>query len=308
MSISDQNFWLNINKPEGFSSAKVVSIVKRITKTKKVGHSGTLDPFATGVLPIAVNKATKTCSYITDAIKKYYFEITWGEFRDSDDVTGNVIESSAARPKTEEIINVLAKFIGKIQQVPSIFSAIKIDGHRSYDLARQGIDVKMKSRQVEISKIRLIFNSQERAAQGEAVQSKSGFEVVCSKGTYIRSLARDLAKELKVCGYVSLLTRLQVGDFTINNGISLAKLNNIVKYGCPNNLLLQLRDVLNFIPEIELNNFDASKIKNGQFVEIQNSCQNSSHNVLTVKIISEGVLISLASLENGWLKPLNNFN
>lgn len=298
MSISDQNFWLNINKPEGFSSAKVVSIVKRITKTKKVGHSGTLDPFATGVLPIAVNKATKTCSYITDAIKKYYFEITWGEFRDSDDVTGNIIETSTARPKTEEIINVLAKFIGKIQQVPSIFSAIKIDGQRSYDLARQGIDVKMKSRQVEISKIRLIFNNQER----------SGLEVVCSKGTYIRSLARDLAKELKVCGYVSLLTRLQVGDFTINNGISLAKLNNIVKYGCPNNLLLQLRDVLNFIPEIELNNFDASKIKNGQFVEIQNSCQNSSHNILTVKIISEGVLISLASLENSWLKPLNNFN
>ena len=304
MSISDQNFWLNINKPEGYSSAKVVAIVKKITKTKKVGHSGTLDPFATGVLPIAVNKATKTCSYITDAIKKYYFEISWGEFRDSDDITGNVIESSDARPTTEQIIEVLAKFIGKIQQVPSIFSAIKIDGHRSYDLARQGVDVKMKSRQVEISKIKLIFNNKEKA----------GLEVICSKGTYIRSLARDLAKELKTCGYVSLLTRLQVGDFTINNGISLAKLNNIVKYGCPNNLLLQLRDVLNFIPEIELNNFDASKIKNGQFVEIASdqfpnlSCQNSSHNILTVKIISEGVLISLASLENGWLKPLNNFN
>ncbi len=298
MSISTQDFWLNINKPEGFSSAKVVSIVKRITKAKKVGHSGTLDPFATGVLPIAVNKATKTCSYITDATKKYYFEISWGEFRDSDDITGNAIESSAVRPTAGEILAVLAKFMGKIDQVPSIFSAIKIDGQRSYDLARQGVDVQMKSRQVKISKIKLIFNNQEKA----------GLEVVCSKGTYIRSLARDLARELKVCGYVSLLTRLQVGDFAINNGISLAKLNNIVKYGCPNNLLLQLRDVLNFIPEIELNNFDASKIKNGQFVEIsQSSCQNSSH-ILTVKIISEGVLISLASLENGWLKPLNNFN
>ncbi len=195
-----------------------------------------------------------------------------------------------------------------------IFSAIKIDVQRSYDLARQGVDVKMKSRQVEIFKIRLIFNNQEKVAQGEAAQSKSGFEVICSKGTYIRSLARDLAKELKACGYVALLTRLQVGGFTINNGISLAKLNNIIKYGCPNNLLLQLRDVLNFIPEIELNNFDASKIKNGQFVEIAQdqfpnlSCQNLSHNILTVKIISEGVLISLASLENSWLKPLNNFN
>jgi tRNA pseudouridine55 synthase len=308
LSISDQNFWLNINKPEDYSSAKVVAIVKRITKASKVGHCGTLDPFATGVLPIAINKATKTCSYITDAIKKYYFEISWGEFRDSDDLTGNVIDSSNARPTTQEIIGVLAKFVGKINQVPSIFSAIKIDGQRSYDLARQGVDVKMKSRQVEISKIILIFNNQEKA----------GLEVICSKGTYIRSLARDLAKELKVCGYVSLLTRLQVGDFTINNGISLAKLKNIVNYACPNNLLLQLRDVLNFIPEIELNNFDASKIKNGQFVEITQdqlpdhftgrSRQNSSHNILTVKVISEGVLISLASLENSWLKPLNNFN
>jgi tRNA pseudouridine55 synthase len=298
MLISNQNFWLNIDKPKDFSSAKVVAIVKRITKAKKVGHSGTLDPFATGVLPIAVNKATKTCSYITDAIKKYYFEISWGEFRDSDDITGKVTESSKARPTSGEIIGVLAKFIGKIQQTPSIFSAIKIDGQRSYDLARQGVDVRMKARQIEISKIRLIFNNQQKAS----------FEVICSKGTYIRSLARDLAKELKVCGYVSLLTRLQVGNFTINNGISLDKLKNIVNYGCPNNLLLQLRDVLNFIPEIELNTFDASKIKNGQFVEIvQSSCHSSSHNILTVKIISEGVLISLASLENGWLKPLNNF-
>ncbi len=296
--LSNQNYWLNINKPEGYSSAKVVAIVKRITKAKKVGHSGTLDPFATGVLPIAINKATKTCHYITDTIKKYYFEISWGEFHDSDDLTGNMIESSNARPTTQEIVGVLARFIGKIDQVPSIFSAIKIDGQRSYDLARQGIDVKIKSRQIKISKIKLIFNNQEKA----------GLEVVCSKGTYIRSLARDLAKELKVCGYVSLLTRLQVGDFIIKNGISLAKLKNIVNYACPNNLLLQLRDVLNFIPEVELNNFDASKIKNGQFVEIaQNSCRNSSHDILTVKVISEGVLISLASLENGWLKPLNNF-
>lgn len=304
MSISTQNFWLNINKPEGYSSAKVVAIVKRITKAKKVGHSGTLDPFATGVLPIAINQATKTCSYITDAIKKYYFEINWGEFRDSDDLTGNIVESSNSRPTNQQIVGVLAKFIGKINQVPSIFSAIKIDGQRSYDLARQGIEVKMKVRQIEISKIKLIFNNQEKA----------GFEVVCSKGTYIRSLARDLAKELKVCGYVSLLTRLQVGDFAINNAISLANLKNIVNYACPNNLLLQLRDVLNFIPEIEINNFDASKLKNGQFVEIAQdqfpdvSCQNLSHNILTVKVISEGVLISLASLENSWLKPLNNFN
>ena len=302
-NISTQNFWLNINKPEGYSSAKVVSVVKKITGAKKVGHSGTLDPFAVGVLPIAVNKGTKICSYIVDAVKKYYFEISWGQFRDSDDITGNIIESSDLRPKTQDIIDALPKFVGQIDQIPSIFSAIKIDGKRSYDLARSGVAVEMKSRQVNIFKVRLVFNN----------SSKAGLDITCSKGTYVRSFAKDLSKVLGVCGYVSFLERLQVGGFLINQTISLAKLKNIVKYGGPNNLLLQLRDVLNFIPEVELNNFDASKIKNGQFVKLDNifidnkAEQSPSQNILTVKVISEGVLISLASLENGLLKPLNNF-
>ena len=302
-----QNSWLNIDKPAGYSSAQIVGLVKKITKAKKVGHCGTLDPIATGVLPIALNKATKTCSYIENTVKKYYFEISWGEFRDSDDITGNVIEHSIIRPTTEEIINILPKFIGQISQIPSIFSALKINGQRSYKLARQGLNVSINARNITISKITLIFNDLQKA----------GFEVICSKGTYIRSLAKDLAKTLKVCGYVSLLKRLQVGDFLISNTISLAKLKNIVKYGCPNNLLLQLRDVLHFIPEIELNNFDASKIKNGQFVKLDNTtanikladittCQHSSHNISAIKVINQGVLISLASLQNDLLKPLNN--
>ena len=300
--INLQNFWLNIDKPEGYSSAKVVAIVKRITGAKKVGHAGTLDPFATGVLPIAVGKSTKTCDYITNAVKKYYFEIVWGEFRDSDDKTGNVIEINNFRPSALEIINALSKFIGRISQVPSSFSAIKVDGQRSYHLARKGIEVNLKSRVVNIYKIKLVFDN----------SKKSGFEIICSKGTYVRSFAKDLAKTIGACGYVSVLRRLQVGSFSIKNAISLAKLKNIVDYRAPNNSLLQLRDVLSFIPEIELNNFDASKIKNGQFVELISNKENSlalssSQNIFTVKVISAGVLIALASLENGLLKPLNNF-
>ncbi|MES2677495.1 MAG: tRNA pseudouridine(55) synthase TruB [Pseudomonadota bacterium] len=290
-----ENFWLNIDKPEDYSSAKIVAIVKKITGAKKVGHAGTLDPFATGVLPIAVGKATKTCDYLVQAVKKYYFEIAWGEFRDSDDKTGNVVESSDLRPSTLEIINILPKFIGTISQVPSSFSAIKVDGKRSYELARQGIKTKLKSRLITIYKIKLIFSNSE----------KSGFEITCSKGTYVRSFAKDLAKAIGVCGYVAVLRRLQVGNFFIKDGISLAKLKNIINYDRPNNLLLQVRDVLNFIPEIELNSFDASKIKNGQFVQLLSD--KSSSQILTVKVISEGVLIALASLENGLLKPLNNF-
>ena len=296
------NSWLNIDKPSGCSSALAVNLIKKITKANKVGHSGTLDPFATGVLPIALNKATKTCQYIENRIKKYYFEISWGEFHDSDDITGNVVESSSLRPKTEDIVDILPRFIGKISQIPSIFSAVKVNGQRSYHLARQGIDVQIKARQITIFKIKLVFNDKQRA----------GLEVVCSKGTYIRSLARDIAQTLGVCGYVSLLKRLQVGDFSISNAISLAKLKNIVKYDCPGNLLLQLRDVLNFIPEIELNNFDASKINNGQFIKLDNNfanistCNKSSCGIL-IKVINQGVLISLANLQNGLLKPLNNF-
>jgi tRNA pseudouridine55 synthase len=303
--IDKQNFWLNIDKPEDYSSAKIVAIVKRLTNAKatfrKVGHAGTLDPFATGVLPIAVGKATRTCDYLVSATKKYYFEITWGEFTDSDDRTGNVIESSDMRPTNLEIINSLPKFIGTISQVPSSFSAIKVDGQRSYELARQGIEVKLKSRQININKIKLIFNNDQKAA----------FQIVCSKGTYVRSFAKDLAKELGVCGHVETLRRMQVGSFLVQDAISLDKLKNIVKYDAQNNLFLQLRDVLNFIPEIILNSFDASKIKNGQFVELSNlekmiECFENK-NIQAVKVISEGVLIGLAKIENDLLKPFNNF-
>ncbi|MCE3254959.1 MAG: truB [Rickettsiaceae bacterium] len=287
------NFWLNIDKPEGYSSAKVVAIVKRITKSKKVGHAGTLDPFATGVLPIAIGKATKTCSYVVDGVKKYYFEITWGEFRDSDDKTGNVTKSNDLRPETQSIINALPYFIGKISQIPSRFSAIKIEGKKSYQLAREGIEVEMKPRMVTINKIRLVFNNQDKA----------GFEVTCSKGTYIRSLARDLSAKIGVCGYVSVLRRLQVGNFLIKDVILLDNLKNILNYNAPSNLLLPLRDVLNFIPEIELNNFDASKIKAGQSIKLEDFSQKT----LTVKIINNDQLVALANLEEGFLKVINNF-
>jgi tRNA pseudouridine55 synthase len=305
--LNSANFWLNVDKPEGYSSAKVVAIVKKITGSKKVGHSGTLDPFATGVLPIAVGgKATKTCGYIVNQAKKYYCEIAWGEFRDSDDKTGEVIKSNSFRPTTIEIINALPKFVGKILQVPSSFSAIKVNGQKSYDLARKGVDVKLNPRLISIKKIKLVFNNYERA----------GFEIVCSKGTYVRSFAKDLAREINACGYVDILERTMVGDFLSKETISLAKLKNIINYGLPSNLLLRLRDVLNFLPEIDLNTLDTSKLKNGQLIELlsdfdngsgQHEVKDSSQNILTVKVINGGSLVGLATLENGLLKPLNNF-
>lgn len=219
-NLATQNCWLNIDKPIGFSSAKVVAIVKRMTGAKKVGHGGTLDPFATGILPIALNKATKTAEMLMQASKKYFFRIQFGEFRDTDDVEGQVIETSAARPDTASIIAIMPQFIGKITQTPSQFSAIKINGQRAYQLARQGIEVEMPKREVEIFSLKLIYNNSKFAE----------FELCCSKGTYVRSLSRDICKKLGVCGFVSKLTRLEVGNFKYAKRISLDALKTVITF------------------------------------------------------------------------------
>ncbi len=306
-NLSQKNLWLNINKPIGFSSAKVVAIVKRITGAKKVGHAGTLDPFASGVLPIAINKATKTCQYTTDANKKYFFRITWGEFRDTDDVEGKVVQSSLVRPQTAQIISAIPQFIGKIKQTPSRFSAIKIDGKRAYELARQDIEFEMKVREVEIFSLKLIRNNSDFAE----------FEVECSKGTYVRSLARDICKKISVCGYVSILTRLEVGDFLHQKTISLDLLKSLTTYGgrFPDGSLLCLHDVLDFMSEVKLDDLDASKFKNGQIITINATqiCVKSTthkslqHHADTVRVSGNGELIGLADLSQNRLKPINVF-
>ena len=232
---SEQNLWLNIDKPIGFSSAKVVAIIKRITGAKKVGHGGTLDPFASGVLPIALNRATKTADKLMCARKKYFFRITFGEFRDTDDVEGKCVESSTRRVNTESLLTVLPLFIGKINQKPSRFSAIKINGKRAYSLARNGVEFEIPAREVEIFSLKLLANNFEFAE----------FEVECSKGTYIRSLAHDICERSKVCGFVSVLTRLQVGNFFYKNRISLDALKSATTY-CSRFLdgsLLSMQDV-----------------------------------------------------------------
>lgn len=176
MNFATESYWLNIDKPIGSSSARAVAIVKRLVKAKKVGHGGTLDPFADGILPIAVNKATKTAEKMMAAHKKYRFRIKWGEFRDTDDVEGKVEESSEARPSTAQLVEILPQFVGKIQQVPSRFSAIKINGQRAYDLARKDVVFEMKSREVQVFSLKLISNCTEFCE----------IEIECSKGTYVR--------------------------------------------------------------------------------------------------------------------------
>ena len=315
LNLQSQNIWLNIDKPLGYSSAKVVAIVKRLTGAKKVGHAGTLDPFASGVLPIALNKATKTCQYIEGAQKKYFFRISWGEFRDSDDIEGKVIETSEARPKTAAIISALLHFIGKIRQVPSRFSAIKINGVRAYELARKDIDFEIKEREVTIFSAKLIQNTAEFG----------DFEIECSKGTYVRSFARDLCRKISVCGYVSELTRLQVGKFFYDKTISLAKLKTLANYGGRflDSSMLCLHDVLDFMIEISLNDLDAARFKNGQVVTINvvsgnyfvsDSTADLNHASLkpsclsNARVVNNGELIGLGKFEENLLSPVNVFS
>ena len=253
MIINDDHFLLNINKQKGYSSAKVVAIVKKILKAKKVGHAGTLDPIASGVLPIAVNKATKIIDYIQADEKEYYAEIKWGEKRDTDDIEGKIKSFSIKRPSNLEILSIISFFLGKVEQTPPEFSAIKVKGKRSYDLARSGQKVKLKSRSIFIKEIRLIFNN----------NKKAGFFIRCSKGTYIRSFARDIAEKIGSFGYISDLKRLKVGKFSLAQTISLDKLKILSKLNYTA-FKLQTVDILDPSSNMEINDDLSLKINCGQ--------------------------------------------
>ena len=195
--------WLNIYKPKGVSSARIVSKIKRLLKAK-IGHAGTLDPLAEGILPIAVGEATKLSSYLVDAKKCYEFKIQFGSMTDTGDAEGKETEVTNIIPESfEECCNITPKFLGKITQIPSKYSAIKIDGHRAYDLARKNIDFEMKSREITIYSLKCL--SYENGV--------ASYVAECSKGTYIRTLAEDISKSLQSLGFVIELRRLKVGIF-----------------------------------------------------------------------------------------------
>ena len=198
------NGWIIVDKQIGITSRQVVNKISKSLNIKKVGHGGTLDPLATGVLPIAIGEATKVISFIQNKNKKYSFIIKWGESTETDDLEGKILEKSELRPTKEEIKKILNNFIGNVSQKPPIYSAIKINGQRSYHLARKKIKIEHKYRKVQIYELVLknIINV-----------DSAEFEVKCGKGTYVRSLARDIAEKLNTKGHVISLRRLSVGPF-----------------------------------------------------------------------------------------------
>ena len=248
--------WINLNKPLGVTSTQAVGKIRRALGAQKVGHGGTLDPLASGILPIALGEATKTVNFIQDATKEYEFDVTWGEQRTTDDSEGDVIHSSDKRPTREEIEKILPEFLGEIEQTPPQFSAIKIDGERAYDIARDGDHADIKSRKVTINSLEILDHN-----------DKTTFKTVCGKGTYIRALARDMGQKLGCYGYISALKRTKVGDFDLESAISLdffeKMIDNPTQERNMDDFLLPLQTVLGDIPALALKEEEMIRIKNG---------------------------------------------
>src|SRR4051794_14603355 len=214
----DVHGWVVLDKPIGMTSTHAVAVIKRLFTARRAGHAGTLDPLASGLLPIALGEATKTVPFVMDGRKTYRFAVRWGEERDTDDAEGRVVATSDARPSPEQVRALLPRFTGTIAQVPPRFSAIKIDGERAYDLARGGEVVELAERPVEIHRLELI----EAPDADHAVLAAE-----CGKGTYVRALARDMGRLLGCCGHVVALRRTMVGPFAEANMIPLERLDSL---------------------------------------------------------------------------------
>jgi tRNA pseudouridine55 synthase len=255
--------WVILDKPAGMGSTDVVSAVKRALDAQKAGHGGTLDPFATGLLPIALGEATKTVHYVMDGRKTYRMTLRFGEETTTLDPEGSAVATSDHRPSDAEIKAALSDFIGDISQTPPAYSAIKINGERAYDLARAGQDVEMKSRIVRIDAIRFLS----RPDADHVI-----LEVDCGKGTYIRSLGRDLAQALGTVGSLTALRRLSVGPFTEADAISLDALaqmgHNPTESGSKPYGLLAIEAALDGIPAMVLSEVETARLRNGQSVSL----------------------------------------
>ncbi|WP_150290435.1 tRNA pseudouridine(55) synthase TruB [Sphingobium estronivorans] len=256
--------WIIIDKPHGLGSTQAVSAVKRALRQSgagkwKVGHGGTLDPLATGVLPIAIGEATKLAGRMLDSDKIYDFTVTFGIQTDTLDLEGKEIAISDHRPTLAEVEAVLPCFTGLIEQAPPAYSAILIDGQRAYDLARAGQDVEMKTRAVTIHALTVT----DREAEGQGLGSVT-LTAHVSKGTYIRSLARDLALALGTVGHVTMLRRVKAGPFTLESAISLDKLDEAARGGGIAQLMLPLTAGLDDIPALAVSPDDALALRQGK--------------------------------------------
>ena len=298
----DVHGWVVLDKPVGMTSTHAVSVIKRLFAAKRAGHAGTLDPLASGCLPIALGDATKTVPFVVDGRKVYRFAVRWGEERDTDDAEGRVVAASDARPAPEAIAALLPGFVGAIEQVPPRFSAIKIEGERAYDIARDGEDFELKPRIVTIDRLVLLDAPD---------KDHTGFEAECGKGTYVRSLARDLGRSLGCYGHVSALRRTAVGPFGEADMISLEQVQALCHRAAAGegnlaDALLPVATALDDIPALAVSRADAARLQRGQAVLMRGRDAPIVHG--TVYVTASGSLIALAELDRGEIVPKRVFN
>jgi tRNA pseudouridine55 synthase len=291
--------WLILDKPQGITSTAALAKVKRALDAQKAGHGGTLDPLATGVLPIALGAATKTVPYVMDGTKIYHFTLRFGEARDTDDADGAVIETSAHRPDDAAINAALPALRGRIMQTPPIFSAIKVAGERAYDLAREGQVPELAPRPAQVDRFDLI----ERIDADTAV-----FEVHSGKGVYMRALARDLARACGTVGHVVALRRLRVGPFTEAMAVSLDNLLDPAHTPAAfPDLVRPLETALDDIPALALTADEASTLAHGQplsLVTLMGRIPDSANpDGGFARVLVGGRVLAIGRLEDGLLKP-----
>ena len=291
--------WIIVNKEVGMTSAMVVNKIKRVLKVKKAGHAGTLDPLASGVLPIALGEATKTMSFAMNSNKSYEFDIKWGAATDTDDLEGKIVAESNIRPLKNDIINILPKFTGIIKQKPPAYSAIKINGVRSYKLARNSIISDIPEREVYIKEISLVKYINKDSAR---------LKIECGKGVYVRSLARDMARVLNTHGHVVYLNRLSVGPFFHKDAILLADIANLVDKAKISKAIKPISFVLDDIPAIDITSDEAILISRGQKVLLEDLVLEEGTYNKEVYITSNNAPIALARVENKYIHPFRVFN
>jgi tRNA pseudouridine55 synthase len=291
--------WLVFDKPIGMTSPQAVGLVRRLFDAQKAGHAGTLDPLATGILPIALGEATKTVPYAVDGEKHYRFTVRWGVETNTDDAEGEATATSEARPARPDIEAVLEQFTGEIMQVPPAFSAIKVDGNRAYDLAREGETVVLESRPVFVEEINLL----EMPDRNTTV-----FETRCGKGTYVRALARDMGRALGTRGHLIALRRTRVATFDEAQAVTVDALKSAADAGgeALHRLLLPIEAALQALTVTHVGQNDAARLLRGQSVLIRG--RDAPIGGGATYAMCKGSLVAIGQIERGELKPVRVFN
>ena len=292
--------WVAFDKPLNMTSTQAVGKIRWLFDAEKAGHGGTLDPLATGLLPIALGEATKTVQWAMDGQKTYHFRAQWGAETSTDDLEGEIIAKSDQRPTRNSIEAILSDFSGDIMQAPPAYSAIKIDGQRAYDMARAGNAPEMQLRPVRIDGLKLIA----------AEVDYADFEVICGKGTYIRSLARDMGRKQGCLAHVSVLRRTRVGPFNESHMISLETLEELrhkpAHEGALQGALHSIVTVLDGIPALAVMDQDAAKLRQGQSVLLRGA--NAPIKCEAVLVNHDGRPLGICEISQGSLKTKRLFN